>query len=88
MAVSPVHESDNYGKGFEAEEDAKKFHGTRKLNFGGIRSDAERMAKINEHNLNIDCSPTVPEVKAWNMRPRRKEFELGPPMKYNDHLQG
>ena len=78
MAVSPIITTDKYGKGFEQVKKEATFLGRRSFNFGANRTDKDRLEKITRFNRALDHSPHVPEVKAWNMRPRHKELEIQP----------
>jgi hypothetical protein len=42
---------------------------------------------MRKETLELDPSPAVPELKAWNMRPRDKKKEIGPAFKYGPKMQ-
>ena len=45
MTVEPVRETDYYGSGFTQAKLKKEMKGPRVMNFGGCRTDADRMSK-------------------------------------------
>jgi hypothetical protein len=59
------------------------------MHFGGNRGDQDRMEKCNRLTNNfIDSSPAVNERLAWNMRPRRRNLEIQPQMRFKPNMQG
>ena len=66
---------------------AAKMVGPPRMNFGAPRVDDDRLkAAVKSHSF-IDSCPAVPERLAWNMRPRQKNREIGPSMRFNSHSQ-
>ena len=87
MTVSPVNESDYYGKGFEQMSHASKMLGPPRMNFGAPRVDDDRIVSAVAKNSYLDSQPTDPEWMVWQMRPREKKKEIGPSMRFNSHFQ-
>ena len=87
MTVSPVNETDYYGKGFSQMSHTAKMVGPPRMAFGATRSDQERIQTAVKSNSFIDSCPSEPEWIAWNMRPRQKTKEIGPSMRFNSHFQ-
>ena len=54
--------------------DGKKDH----MIFNAPRSDAEIKQKMRDEYKILDPAPKETQNQAWNMRPRRKKFEIGP----------
>ena len=87
MTVKPVNETDYYGKGFKQMSHAAKMVGPPRMNFGAPRVDNDRIKAAARSHSYIDSCPTIPEHLAWTMRPREKNREIGPSMRFNSHSQ-
>jgi hypothetical protein len=57
------------------------------MNFGAVRNDKERVLKSVQLNSFLDITPTKPEHLNWNLRPRTREYEIGPEFKFKAKLQ-
>ena len=88
MTVKPVEETDYYGNGngFSQMSHTAKMVGPPNMNFGAIKCDNDRIATAAAKNGFIDSAPTEPEWKTWRMRPREKNKEIGPAMRFNSHF--
>ena len=86
MTVKPVHETDYYGKGFDQMSCNAKMKGPQRMNFGAPRKDDDRLMAAKAKSSFIDSCPASPEWLAWNMRPRQKDREIGPSMRFNSHF--
>ena len=87
MTVKPVTETDFYGKGFDQMSHLSKMKGAPYMKFGAPRVDTDRISEAEQKNSYIDSCPTIPEWEAWDMRPRKKNREIGPSMRFNSHSQ-
>ena len=56
------------------------------MNFGAMTSDDDRIQTASAKNQFLDSVPTEPEWKTWKMRPREKNKEIGPAMRFNSHF--
>lgn len=56
------------------------------MNFGANRGDKDRIEKASENQAYLDSVPTDPEWTNWKMRPREKNKEIGPSMRFNSHF--
>ena len=86
MTVSPVVETDYYGKGFEQAKHVNAMVSTKYMNFGALRTDKDRLQQALATHAIRDVSPVTPERIAWSMRPRNKKKEIGPPMRFTNRL--
>lgn len=64
---------------------AAKMKGPARMNFGAPRVDDDRLEDAEKRQDVIDSCPNKPERIAWEMRPRRKNREIGPDMRFNSH---
>ena len=87
MTTDPITETDYYGKGFAQAKANKAMMGQRVMSFGATRTDHERLTEAMSKNAIADPDPPKPEWKAWDLRPRNKNREIGPSMRFNSHLQ-
>ena len=80
---------DHYGDGFVVEQSNKKRKGPPAMQFGAMRGDMDRMDKLNRLTNNfIDNTPAQIERVAWSMRPRRRNLEIQPQMRFKPTMQG
>ena len=86
MTSEPIEETDYYGKGFAQLDHVRRMLGPPRMNFGGLRTDQDRIDQASNANSFIDSAPTEPERMTWKMRPRNKSKEIGPSMRFNAHL--
>lgn len=63
-----------------------KMLGAQRMNFGAPRKDNDRLKTAKVQNSFIDSCPAKTEWLAWQMRPRRKDREIGPSMRFNSHF--
>lgn len=64
------------------------FFGRERLIFTNNSSDDERITASYEEQKYIDNKPlNITEVKAWNLRPRYKDLEIGPVVRHKPMLQ-
>ena len=61
--------------------------GHQRMNFGATFNDDDRVHKQMVKNSCLDSKPTEPEWRVWQMRPRNKDKEIGPSMRFNSHFQ-
>ena len=80
---------DTYGQGFLDFTNAARRKGPATMNFGANKGDRDRLEKLGRTtNDRIDNAPAQTEHKAWNMRPRRKQEEIQPQIRFAANLQG
>jgi hypothetical protein len=78
MTNEPVFENDYYKIDLEKMKSYKNMKGDKFMNFGGLKTDSDRMKKQMRVNSFIDSTPLLEEWDAWNLRPREKDKEVGP----------
>lgn len=86
MTEKPVEETDYYGKGFSQMSHTAKMLGPPRMNFGANRTDADRLEQAIKRHSYVDTQPAETEWIAWNMRPREKQKEIGPSMRFKSHF--
>lgn len=88
MAKQPVIPSDEYQ---EAVIERKRMlvQGRNKPTFSisGIKTDQDIIKQMKETAELLDITPAMPEVRAWNMRPRVKSSEIGPIFRFGPKMQ-
>ena len=83
MTNDPIFENDYYKIDLDKMKSYQNMKGDKFMNFGGLKTDSDRMQKQMRVNSFIDSTPNLEEWDAWNLRPRNREKEVGPQFRFN-----
>lgn len=79
---------DSYTAGVEAKLTASHFYGRERFKFTNNQNDEERIVEAVKTNAILDTQPlNITETKAWNLRPRSRDMELGPDVRHRARVQ-
>lgn len=57
------------------------------MSFNGVRKDLDIRQKMRQHSLLLDPTPHLTQQQAFLLRPRSKDQEVGPDMKFAAKIQ-
>ncbi|CDW72407.1 UNKNOWN [Stylonychia lemnae] len=88
MSVEPIQPDDYYKVDPKMIEYQSKFKGSEFLKFTNNARDSDRIEASIKNNQMLDLNPPGKIEKfAWQMRPRSKDKEIGPELRFNPRLQ-